>query len=136
MADDRNSSVASLIANVASTASRNSPPQDGSRWKGVHVVVHVSTASSTGINLTPKVQGWDPASGGSSGAESTAARWYDVLSGTAITSTGTTVLKVYPGIAASAGAAASDVLPPTWRVRIVHASTKDAHYTVAAHRID
>ena len=59
-------------------------------------------------------------------------KYYTVLASAAITGTGTTVLKVYPGITASANASASDILPRTWRVTATHANTDSITYSVGA----
>lgn len=45
---------------------------------------------------------------------------------------GTVVLRVYPGIAASANVAASDALPRSWRVRVVHSGPGNFTYTANA----
>lgn len=58
--------------------------------------------------VTPTIEGYDVAS----------ASWYSVLVGSAISTAGTNVLKVYPGIGAVANGAASDVLPSQWRVSL------------------
>lgn len=97
----------------------NLPDQTNPSWRGVHVIINVTTA--TAGSYTPHIQGKDPVSG----------VYYDILVGTAITATGTTVLKVYPGIAASANASASDILPQTWRVQLV-GSTPNLALSVGA----
>ena len=70
----------------------------------------------------PTIQGKDHLSG----------KYYDLLVGVAITAIGTTILKVYPGIMASANVAASDILPLTWRVQFVHADVDSITYSVSA----
>ena len=80
-------------------------------WKGVQVIVNISARTSG--SYTPHVQAKDPVSG----------NYYDLLVGTALNGTGTTVLSVYPGIAASANVSASANLPRTWRVQLIGAST-------------
>lgn len=99
----------------------NSQDVSNSNWKGGHVIFNVSAYISG--TYTPHIQGKDPASG----------TYYDVLVGTGsnvISSAGTTVLKVYPGIAAIAGGAASDIVPSTWRVQLIGASTPSMTLTV------
>ena len=90
-------------------------------YRGAHFVVNVSTFTSG--TYTPKIQGKDPVSG----------IYYDILVGSAIASTGTTILKVYPGISAIANGSASDILPSTWRVLMVGASTPNMVLSVAAY---
>ncbi len=90
-------------------------------YRGAHFVVNVSTFTSG--TYTPKIQGKDPVSG----------IYYDILVGSAISSTGTTILKVYPGISAIANGSASDILPATWRVLMTGASTPNMVLSVAAY---
>lgn len=89
----------------------NSPDQVNNNYRGGHFIINVVTATSG--TYTPRIQALDPVSG----------NWYDILVGSAISTAGTTVLKVYPGIGVVANGSASDVLPPTWRVQLTGAST-------------
>lgn len=57
---------------------------------------------------------------------------YTLLASPAVTATGQTVLKVYPGLTASANAVASDVLPHTWNVKAVHGDADSITYSVVA----
>lgn len=59
-----------------------------------------------------------------SGKEST------VLASAAITGTGTTVLKVGPGLTAGANAVANDVMPPLIEIEAVHADTDSITYSM------
>lgn len=113
-----------LLASAARTATLDSPDQDNPEAKGVHVIIDV-TLDPALASVVPTIQGKDPASG----------KYQDILEGVAITATGTTVLKVYPGIAASANVAASDILPKTWRVRMAHADADSITYSVGANLV-
>ena len=100
-----------LLASAARTAATvNSTDQLNTVYKGGHFIVNIS--AYTAGTYTPHIQAKDPISG----------NYYDILVGTALNATGTTILKVYPGITASANAAASDLLPRTWRVQLIGAS--------------
>jgi hypothetical protein len=77
------------------------------------LAVNVSAMSGSGTSLTVTLQGKDVVSG----------QYYTVLTSAAITTAGLTVLRIYPGISASANAAANDVLPPVWRVTYAIAGT-------------
>ncbi len=112
---------APLFASAARTATENSPDQQNIEARGLHVIIDV-TLDPALASITPHIQGKDPASG----------KYYDLLVGVAITATGTTVLKVYPGIAVAANAAASDIMPKTWRVRMVHVDADSITYSVGA----
>ena len=109
---------------VLSSAARTATLNSGdivNYSKCIHVVIDV-TVDPAAASIVPKIQGKDEVSG----------KWYDILEGVAITATGTTVLKVGPGIAASANVAASDMLPPIWRVRMEHADTDSITYSIGA----
>jgi hypothetical protein len=80
------------------------------------LAVNVSAMSGSGASLTVTLQGKDVVSG----------QYYTVLTSAAITTTGLTVLRIYPGISASANAAANDVLPPVWRVSYAITGTSPA----------
>jgi hypothetical protein len=88
--------------------------------RGAHVLIDVTVAPGTDT-VTPKIQGYDP----------TTDTYYDILVGSAIDATGTTVLKVYPGIAAVANGSASDFLPTAWRVVMTHSAATDFTYSVS-----
>lgn len=118
MADNRS---VTLLASAARTASNNTADQSNNSYRGLHVIIDVTAVSAT-PSVVATIQGKDEVSG----------VYYDLLVATAITATGTTVLKVYPGIAAAAGGAASDVLPSTWRVKLTHADSDSITYSVAA----
>jgi len=108
-----------LATQTATTV--NSPVQNNFNYRGGHFIINVVTATSG--NYTPHIQAQDPISG----------IWYDILVGSAISTVGTTVLKVYPGIGASANASASDILPLTWRVQLIGASTPSMVISVSAY---
>lgn len=88
------------------------------QWRGAHLVVN--TTALSGGTLTPKVQGKDPVSGA----------YYDVLTGAAIAGPGTVVLRVYPSLPTATTNTASDLLPQTWRLQMVGASSPVGTLTV------
>lgn len=98
----------------------NSIDQVNYNYRGAHIIINVTTATSG--NYTPHIQAKDPVSG----------LYYDLLVGTAISSAGVTVLKIYPGMTATANVSASDMLPLTWRVQMIGASTPSAVFSVSA----
>lgn len=114
--------TATPIAPIALTAATyNSPDQANQNWKGGHFIVNVSAYNSG--TYTVHIQGKDPVSG----------NYYDVLVSTGISALGTTILKVYPGIAGLSNGAASDLLPAVWRVQLIGTSTPSMTISVDAY---
>jgi hypothetical protein len=116
-----NTSVPVLRSEARTDTTVNSIDMGNFDYRGGQFVVNVTTATSG--DYTPKIQGKDPISG----------TYYDVLVGPAISTTGTTILKVYPGINAIANGAASDILPSTWRVQLIGASSPNMALSVSAY---
>lgn len=90
-------------------------------FRGLHLIVNVTAGS--GFSLTFTLQGKDPITG----------VYYTILASAALVATGTTVLRVYPGLTAAANLTANDVLPDTWRV--VVAGTGTATFSITAQMI-
>lgn len=110
-----------ILASAARTASVNSADFTNHNAKGAHFIVDVS-ADPAAASITVKVQGKDPISG----------NYYDILVSNAIVSVGTNLLKVFPGITTVANAAASDILPRTYRISVTAADADSITYSVSA----
>lgn len=110
-----------LLASAARTANANSADQTNGGHKGLHVVIDV-TAIADSPSVVFTIEGKDAVSG----------KYYTLLASAAITGVGTTVLRVFPGLAAAANAAANDVLPRTWRVTTTHDDADSITYSVGA----
>lgn len=106
-----NTSGSPLPLATYTAATVNSPDQLNYNYRGAHIIINVVTVTSG--TYTPHIQAKDPISG----------LYYDLLVGTAISASGVTVLKVYPGIATLSNGSASDILPSVWRVQLIGAST-------------
>ncbi len=119
-------SYRTLYKVVAGTATPVVPTQKDytSNRLGGHFVIDVTSGST--LSLTPTIDGFDDVSG----------KWYNILTGAALTATGTTVLRVYPGVTPASNLAVSDVLPPTWRLVMTHGNANAADYTVTARLFD
>lgn len=118
-------SVRTVYESAPRTATPTAVTQVSRRTeRGGHFVIDVTAVTST-PSVVPTIEGYDAASDS----------WYPVLTGVAITATGTTVLKIYPGIAIQANACASDLLPQTWRVSMTHGDTDSITYTVSANLV-
>ena len=110
-----------FLASAARTATVNSDRFRNVLFNGIHVIVDV-TAYPAAASIEVHIQAQDQTSGD----------WYDLLVSSAITATGTTVLKVGPGITPSPNAAANDMLPENIRVRVVHTDADSITYSVGS----
>ena len=110
-----------VLASAARTATPTIAEQSSQGCKGVVVVIDVTAASAT-PSVVFTIKGKDPLS----------TQTYTILASAAITGIGTTILKVYPGLTASANAVASDVLPETWTITAVHADADSITYSLVA----
>lgn len=108
---------------AASAAGANGADQTNTNARGLHLIVDITALGGTTPTLTVTIQGKDAVSG----------KYYDILASSALNATGTTVLKVYPGLTAAANTAANDVLPRDWRVKYaIGGTTPQVTATIAA----
>lgn len=98
----------SILTLLNAAAAADGAAQTNLVGSGAVFFVNITALGGTTPTATFKIQGQDPASLG----------WYDILTSAAIGAVGLTPLRIYPGIAAIANVAASDVLPRTFRVRL------------------
>ena len=110
-----------VFASAARTATVNGSDNINEGGRGLHVVIDCTAAAAT-PSVVFTIQGKDEVS----------AKYYTLLASAAITGTGTTVLRVYPGLTAAANTVASDVLPRMWRVIATHADADSITYSVGA----
>jgi hypothetical protein len=111
-----------LYASASRTATPTATSVTTRGRQRCHVVIDVTAASST-PSVVPSIEAYDTLS----------ATWYPLLTGTAITTTGTTVLKVGPGMSPVTGACAADMLPGTIRLSMTHADADPITYTASIH---
>ncbi|MCK5605280.1 hypothetical protein KAR91_25535 [Candidatus Pacearchaeota archaeon] len=111
------------LASAARTATTNSDDQTNSRHKGCHIIIDVTVDG--GGSLTPKIQGKDPLSG----------KYYDILVGSAISAVGTTILKVYPGLTASANSIENDIVPSKFRIVVTAGDANSMTYSVGVNLV-
>lgn len=109
------------FSSAARTATGNSGDLANGQHRGLHIVIDVTAASAT-PSVVFTVQGKDETSG----------QYYTILASAAITGTGTTVLRVFPGATAAANTVANDVVPKVWRVLATHADADSITYSVGA----
>ena len=108
-----------LLASLARTASTSKEFQNINALGG-HIVIDVTNVVSTG-SITVKIQGKDAVSG----------KFYDILSSASIATTGTTVLKVYPGLGVTANVSANDILPVDLKLVVTAGDSNAVTYSVA-----
>ena len=87
---------------------------------GMHLIIDVTAIAAT-PSVVPSIQGYD----------ATSNKYYDILVGAAITATGTTVLKVFPGATPAANTVANDFMPGRWRLLMTHADADSITFSVA-----
>ncbi len=113
-----------LLDSAVRAAGQSLADVKGFRGTGVLLVLDVTVAP--GVDTVQAiVEGKDPESG----------KYYTIAQTAAITATGTYPLVVYPGIAAVANARVSDVMPPTWRVRMVHSAGSNFTYSLGGNAL-
>jgi hypothetical protein len=123
MAGEAYTTNLAAVSVVATASTVNLADQTNYFHKGVVVTVDITAISGTSPTFTVTIEGKDAISG----------KYYTVLASTALNATGTTVMKVYPGLTASANAVANDVLPNVWRVKYTSGgTTPNVTATIAA----
>ncbi len=116
--------IATLLASAARTTTTASSDQTNPAWLGAHVIIKVTATGGT-IALTPTIEAQDPVT----------TDWYPLLTGSVISSTGTSVLKIYPSLSGVSNKIAGDVLPATWRINVAHGNADSVTYSVAANML-
>lgn len=120
----RNNTNIELLASAARTASVNSADFVNYNAKGLHVIIDVTAITDT-PSITVTIEGKDEVSG----------KYYTLLTSAAIVATGTTILRIYPGLTAAANTIANDILPRTFRVSVTNADADSITYSVAGNLV-
>ncbi len=106
-----------IYASAARTATPTAVTKRVDRAKGVMLLIDVTAITAT-PSVVVTIEGVL-----ASGAV------YTILTSAAITATGRTALRVYPGITASANVAVSDVVPQTIKVTFTHGDADSITYS-------
>lgn len=106
----------SIAPSLARTADWDAPLTVG-RGVACHLVIDIT--GYTAGSLTVTIQGVDPESG----------KKYTILASAALAAAATTVLKVGPGLTASANAVANDFLPKQININFNHADAAAITYS-------
>ena len=110
-----------ILSSKARTATESSVVQKSRDFDGIHVIIDVTAVTAT-PSVVPTIEGYDPISG----------KYYTLLTGVAITATGTTVLKVFPNATAVANVSVNDFVPLNFRVTMTHGDADSITYSVSA----
>jgi hypothetical protein len=110
-----------LLSSAARTATTNSGDLLNEQHRGVHVVIDVTAAAAT-PSVVFTIQGKCPLSG----------QYYTILASAAVTGTGTTVLRVFPGATGAANTIANDQIPKHWRLLATAGDADSLTYSVSA----
>jgi hypothetical protein len=110
-----------LLASAARTASIDTADIANEGYGGVEVTID-ATAKTATPSLVFTIQGKDLESG----------KYYTILASAAITDTGTTVLRVFPGAPVTTNVSANARIPAVWRVNVVAGDSDSLTYSVGA----
>lgn len=117
---------AELLASAARTATPSAVVLDdttlraaGGRLSGFHVIIDVTAVTAT-PSVVPVIEAKDEVSG----------KFYPLLTGSAITGVGTTVLQVGRDVATVANLSQQNILPTNMRVTFTHADADSITYSV------
>jgi hypothetical protein len=109
----------SLYQSEARTASPASVSIVDDEVTGIQVIIDTTAVAAT-PSVVPTIDGFDPLSG----------KWYNILTGAAIATVSTVVLRIHPDLVAVANLTAADFLPKKYRVVMTHGDADSITYTV------
>lgn len=112
----------SLLPSAARTATPNTFYIQGTGRSTALAVVLAVSAVVTAPSVVVTVFGVD-----------LSGNTWPILTSVAVLTTGTTVLKVSPGITPATNVAVADILPPTVGITVTHANGNSITYSLSAH---
>lgn len=104
-----------VITHAAAAAGVTGTDCNSANSNGLLLFINITAITGGSPTLQVTIQGRGPA-----GA------YYNILASAALTATGLTVLRVYPGLTAAANLTANDILPAGYRVVTVIGGTTPA----------
>lgn len=103
--DPKNTDIGKVVNITAAGAGTvNTNDLQNVNATGLTVVVDITAITGTSPTLTVTIQGKDVASG----------KYYTILAGAALTATGTTVMRIYPGITQTNTNVLASLTVPEW----------------------
>jgi len=118
---DVTNGTAAILPAIARVAGATSSNVSNPKWRGAHFIIEV-TAAAGSPSVTFEIQARNAASG----------NYYRMLVSEPILTTGTHILKIYPGIPPSPNRVSSDILPAVFRVVTTHVNGDSITYSVDA----
>lgn len=115
-------SVQTVYASAARTATPTAASFSCRAASGLLVVIDATAITAT-PSVVPTIDGYDSVSG----------KWFNLLTGAAITAVVTRTLRVAPGLVAVANLTVNDVVPDLVRVVMTHGDADSITYSVSAH---
>lgn len=113
-----------VFSSAARTATATSSVFSSNGCRGLVLIIDATALSAT-PSVTFTIQGVSPL-----GSDT-----WTILASAAVTSAATSVLRVYPGLTASANLVANDVLPGQWQVTATAGDSDSLTYSVTAYLI-
>lgn len=109
-----------VYASAARTATPTTYEGQKPAWaRGMHLVIDATAVTATPA-ITFTIQGYSPLGDDA----------YTILQSTVIATAVTTVMRVYPGLAAVNNLAISDSIPARWRLSAAHGDADSITYSV------
>jgi hypothetical protein len=109
-----------LLSSAAQTTTQTLADQANFAGKGIRVVLDMTVVGTGSVTL--EIDAKDGASG----------KYTPLLTGAAVITNSTNVYIIHPELTAAANSIAKDVLPHTWRVKVVANNANPATYSVGA----
>lgn len=103
----RGQHLGTIITHTAASAGVTSGVLDTHQGAGLLIFINITAISGTTPTLTVTLQGC---------IDDTPTNTYTIIASAALNATGLTVLRVYPGLTASANLTANDVVPARCRI--------------------
>ena len=125
--DQRGTSLGTHITHTAASSGATGPIFPTNMGAGLLVFINVTAISGTSPTLTVTLKG---------SIDGSATATYTILASAAITATGLTVLRVYPGLTASANLTANDVVPGWCQISsAIGGTTPSVTATISAYSV-
>jgi hypothetical protein len=110
-----------VLASAARTTTQTQADQTNTAARGIRVVLDMTVVTAS-PSVTLEIDAKDTASG----------KYVSLLTGAAVTTISTNVYEIHPDLTAAANSIAKDILPHTWRIKVVANNANSGTYSVGA----